>query len=624
VCKKRRVDYKFVPSDADWTDDSYLKVSNQGSKTFQKLDATGLVDSILSDELFQDLLNQLKKKNSQSDRGSTQLYAGYASLNQKLDDIHSVTAPQMINSMNASYAKKMVEYTSLIRLFCSEFDVPMPYSDDPARTKDWSQRLCDVFEVDGINLIEQVTFALTCLDDDTNEAPLLFGSHVDQLNDQHWPEVFCVYKHFFKDGRLYRLAAIAYSRSIIRKYRFKDQAYECLKKKIISYLQSPSNKNRMQISMEACVPLDPDAYMKSDGIRYRTMIPFLDKAGFYSGFVDAILKVWNGVNLERMCELLILVGWLPTASTFQKILTEWSGRSHLPEGHWTLAYINEAVTTYKGLTRGPGHRCQPWMNRPLMQVSIMNGLITLREAILNTDKTTTALPYARLHQQITDIGGIGPLGAQHVIGVASLLGVIHPRYQTVATIAEGTTTAKKYKKLYNLSVVVLEKQKTEVAIETDLDEKTVEGSYCEMGREEPPTTAGDLPNPIFDEAAHTLLLESRERSPPHPDVFFHGQILRTVRNGKLVELLRDGESKEASKEIEYVPPKQGTMGLKKSGWLTAKSARYANVVIPTTITNANDDAIGRKVKRRIKTRKKVTHSGFGVHRGLEERLKAGK
>jgi hypothetical protein len=194
----------------------------------------------------------------------------------------------------------------------------------------------------------------------------------------------------------------------------------------------------------------------------------------------------------------------------------------------------------------------------------------------------------------------------------------------MAAIAEGTTTAKKYKKMYNLSVVVLEKQKTEVAMETDLDEKTVEGSYCEMGREEPPTMAGDLPNPIFDESAHALLLEARRRSPPHPDVYFHRQVLRTVRNGKLVELLRDGEGKEATKEIEYLPLQQGTKGLKKSGWLTAKSARYANVVIPTTITNGNDDAIGRKVKRKIKTRQKVTHSGFGVHRGLEERLKAGK
>jgi hypothetical protein len=49
VCQKRKINYKFVPADADWTDDSYLKVSNQGTETFHHLDATGLVESILSE-----------------------------------------------------------------------------------------------------------------------------------------------------------------------------------------------------------------------------------------------------------------------------------------------------------------------------------------------------------------------------------------------------------------------------------------------------------------------------------------------------------------------------------------------------------------------------------------------
>jgi hypothetical protein len=132
--------------------------------------------------------------------------------------------------------------------------------------------------------------------------------------------------------------------------------------------------------------------------------------------------------------------------------------------------------------------------------------------------------------------------------------------------------------------------------------------------------AGDLPNPTFDEAAHALVMECRKRNPPHPDVYFHDQLLRTVRSGKLVQLVRDGKHQE----IQYVPLQQGTLGLKKSGWLAAKSACFSNTVIPTTMTNAHDRAIGRKVKKRHKIRKKVTHSGFGVHLGLEDRLKAGK
>ena len=106
-------------------------MSNQGTDTFKSLSATGLVDSILSETLFDDLMVQLKGKNGQSDRGSAQLYAGYATMNQKFDEIHSVTAPQMINSMNEVYVKKMVDYTSLIQLFCSKFGLSCPYNDDP-------------------------------------------------------------------------------------------------------------------------------------------------------------------------------------------------------------------------------------------------------------------------------------------------------------------------------------------------------------------------------------------------------------------------------------------------------------------------------------------------------------
>ncbi|MFT5185361.1 MAG: hypothetical protein ACI84C_002506 [Flavobacteriales bacterium] len=621
LCSKRKVDYKFVPSNADWTSDSYLKVSNQGTDTFKSLSATGLVDSILSESLFDDLMVQLKGKNGQSDRGSAQLYAGYATMNQKFDDIHSVTAPQMINSMNEVYVKKMVDYTSLIQLFCSKFGLSCPYSDDPKRTKHWSQRVCDEYKVDGVNLIEQVTFALTCLEDNTTESPLLVGSHVDHLNDPHWSEVFCVYKHFLKDGKLYRLAAIAYSRSIIRKYRFKHLAYAILKRNIISYLRSPTNKDRINPTLDLCVPLDISGYTLSDGIRYRTSIPFLDKAGFYSGFADAILKVWDGTSMERVCELLILVGWIPTASTFQKILTKWSNQMQLPKEIWTLVYIEDAVKNYGGITTGPGHRCQPWMNRPMLQGSILNGLQSLRKGIINSSKGKVPMPYVQLHKKVKEIGGVGSLGAQHIIGVASLLNVIHPRYQTMATIGETTVTAKKIKKQYNLSTVVLEKQKSEVAKETKKSEKLVEGAYCEMKREEPPIGIGELPPSTFDEDAHAIIMKRRMVNPKYPDVYFHGQILRTVRNGVLVELCRDSESKEITKEIPYVPMKESHWGLSKSGWL---SEQGRNLVIPTSVKHLSDDAIGKKRKRSVRVRTKVTHSGFGEHLGLEERLKAGK
>ena len=115
-CKKRKIDYKFVKANADWTEDTYLKVSNQGTATFSSLSDSGLVDKILDERLFDDLQEELKTSGC-SDRGSVQRYAGYATMNQKFDDIHSITAPQMNTTMYEVYVENMVDFTSLIKLF---------------------------------------------------------------------------------------------------------------------------------------------------------------------------------------------------------------------------------------------------------------------------------------------------------------------------------------------------------------------------------------------------------------------------------------------------------------------------------------------------------------------------
>ncbi len=625
-------DYSFVSSRRDWTKDSFFKVSNHGSATYNNLSSTGLVDLLLSPDLFDDLLKELKKK-GRSDRGSVQRYAGYAStLNQKFDEDHSVTAPQKIGSMTEEYVEKMVAFTSLIGEFCREFSLGVPYSDDGTRNTDWAQRLCGMFGVKGKNTIEQCTFALTCLDVGSDEEPLLFGAHVDHLNDPQWSEVFCVYKHFYYEGRLYRLAAIAYSRSIIRKFRFKEIAYGCLRDRLMSYLRSPTNSDRLNISLDTCVPMDPSRYIREDGISYRKSVPCFDKAGFYSGFVDAILKVWDGRSIERACELLILVGWIPTATTFQKILTGWEKDGLPPDDIWTLAYIEQSIRLYGGLSNGPGPRCQPWMNRPLLYGAIVHGLQTIRNVTIgcihcSLSPRSEDMSYVALHKTLCSIGGVGELGAQHIIGVASLLNLIPAYYQTIATIAPKTKTAKKVRKLYNLSTVVLEKQKSEIASMLVLSEKVVESGYCEMFREADYLCSGDTPSQKFDEQRHAIVMADREKKPRHPDVYFCGQILRTVRHGILVELYRDSKGDSKIQEIPF----GGWTVLKKAnqlaiGWWNSSSSRENSRIISTSRTHDEgySDAIGRTVKLRVYTRKKVVHSGFGIHKGLEERLRERK
>ena len=487
-----------------------------------------------------------------------------------------------------------------------------------------------MFKAAGVNRIEQMTFALTCMDHEGVDQPLILGSHVDHLNDPRWPEVFCIYRHFFEKGKLFRLAAIAYSRSIIGKYEFKDVAYTALKRRIESYLKSPSNVDRIQLSLLWCLPKESGRYRNEDGISFRMMVPFLDKAGFYSGFADAILGVWDGSDCERACELLIICGWISMATSYQKILSRWRRTKFRPSGIWTLAYLEESITRFGGLTHGPGPRTQPWMNYPLTYGAIVEGLNILRDVFgecrrQHTSDLEEGMPYPVLHQKIEKIMGVGPLGAQHVIGVASLIGIVPAVYQNIATIARTTRTAKKVKEVYMLSATVLEKQKAEVAEELEITEKIVEAAYCEMFREE--DTVMD-PDEQFDEARHEVLMSKLHRAPKHPDTFFQGQILRTTRGKELVEMYWDEEGQEQSR---IVPPIENfvTHGDSETGWWVKKRMRQVDLerMIPTSLKHSEDpcpEILGGKRKKRQQKRGRVVHTGFGVHQGLETRLKEGK
>jgi hypothetical protein len=629
ICKERGTSCHTILGSAEFCQPD-CAVSNYGTPSFEILNREGLIDEILDQHLFGELLAELEH-GAVSDRGTVQSYSGYSTLNQKMDSTHSVTAPQIIASTSERSIKKMVQCTSLIKSFCGLHTLPQPWDDDPERTRDWAQRLCDEFNVEGSNRIEQMTFALTCMDHDEGNKPLILGSHVDHLNDPRWPEVFCIYRHFFRDGKLYRLAAIAYSRLIIGKYRFKDIAYNTLKTKVTRYLNSPSNENRIFLSLASCVPCDTSSYRLEDGVHMRMMVPFLDKAGFYSGFADAILQVWDGISLERACELLIIVGWISTATSYQKILSRWKMTEFRPNGIWTLGYLEEAIDRFGGLTNGPGARTQPWMNFPLKYGDILGGLNILRNSLLQCQSQSpngqASMPYAMLHRKLGGIMGVGPLGAQHLIGVASLLGIIPCSYQNIATIAESTNTCKKVKAKYLLSATVLEKQKEEVAEETGFLEKIVESGYCEMLREEDVLLAGASPSLEFDEEHHAQIMEQLICAPRHPDTYFHGQILRTVRGNDLVEMYWDADGQERTRII--MPTYGHTSGVVgESGWWVNKRVRKeeADRVICTSKKHCLASmavVVAGCEGKRMHTRGNVVHTGFGVHSGLEARLREG-
>ena len=115
--------------------------------------------------------------------------------------------------------------THFHQLFCE--GKPKPFSGDRTRWKEFSQDLCEKFNVSGTNLIEQATWALTSIGSACGDNEILFGCHIDQFNcvRPNYNIVCCFYFHFYKNNIWYRVAMIGYSRKSIsdcsnRKYGF--------------------------------------------------------------------------------------------------------------------------------------------------------------------------------------------------------------------------------------------------------------------------------------------------------------------------------------------------------------------------------------------------------------------
>jgi hypothetical protein len=198
-----------------------------------------------------------------------------------------------------------------------------------------------------------------------------------------------------------------------------------------------------------------------------------DKGEWYSsGFADAILSL-NGSNnlcLEQTLEVLLPCGWITTAVNYRKILQRWK-HDGCPIHQETLteAYLDEASRLFSGLTKGVGCRSQPWLNHSLTSSGIRTGLKRLRQIVEECNGSEKP-SYASIHQSLMMIKGVGSLGAQHLIGILSLIAVIPPEYGAFASIATTTNTAKKIRKYYGLTATECEHLKRAVASHLHINE----------------------------------------------------------------------------------------------------------------------------------------------------------
>ena len=158
ICAQRKIPFQLLVNNGNH---SYpgMNVENHGTEDFLVLSKGGVLHSILDIHLLRNILDSLKVEGP-SERGSGQISAGYASLNIKLDDEHSVTCPQTLGTTTPKLVEKMVAMTSVVKQLCERRSIPLPYQGNPRRSAEWAQMLCSKFGVEGENIFEQVTFAV--------------------------------------------------------------------------------------------------------------------------------------------------------------------------------------------------------------------------------------------------------------------------------------------------------------------------------------------------------------------------------------------------------------------------------------------------------------------------------
>jgi hypothetical protein len=112
------------------------------------------------------------------------------------------------------------------------------------------------------------------------------------------------------------------------------------------------------------------------------------------------------------------------------------------------------------------------------------------------------------------------------------------------------------------------------------------------------------------------LAERTERL-DHPDTFFRGQTIYAVYQGSRYKLAMDSEGVERKIFIPFHPPIYNKSIGGRRRWSEATTPCSSDTEVKTSRTSVLEGAT-RKSKQH---RKKITHSGFGIHVGLENVLK---
>jgi hypothetical protein len=230
------------------------------------------------------------------------------------------------------------------------------------------------------------------------------------------------------------------------------------------------------------------------------------------------LQLVHGLSLQRFAEILLVTGWLNTSSNFYGIVGGWCHPNKLPTTNLATSFIAIMVDRYGHICNGKGPHMQISFNFSILTSKLLNGC----SIVYNTLKAILAQTYYDYPFNIAELAtiqGIGHLGAQHILAIASLCSVIPPYLCASAKLCVGTRTAKGLADNYNIIPSVAEKLYEEIAQELGVTVAYVENLTCEYPRENNPAKP-------YDNMEHLRGIENRrlrDGSFKAPDVYFSDQ-----------------------------------------------------------------------------------------------------
>ena len=334
---------------------------------------------------------------------------------------------------------------------------------------------CDMFrneqfasKINKDNKIEALTYSETCTSGNTLKI------HVDSNNDEtengvksNYNYIVCAWKLFTQpDNSVLRIAIIAYSRRSVSDFFLRgDRCKSYTENHMTPWLTVlPQWRKTVNVTSDIFTLQYFDNSATSDSDGNIIFPPSLNKqATFLSSFADSILQFremyekisMRQMTVEKQLEILLPIVFSPSADIFCNVMHSLISSKSSFQGfkdknmNLTTSYVETALQRNGSLGCGRYARHQPTFNIIPDENWIRSSLLCLRETVIMSHRDRY-YSFKNMSSKICTIKHVGPLLAQHLIHVMSLIGMINPSFGAGARICEGTQTAKRL--LHNHSI----------------------------------------------------------------------------------------------------------------------------------------------------------------------------